>query len=61
MKSVIAAATENDNDSKDDYPCAVVVKEIAKAVVIHMFASGSYFADFVPLSIILCRKQKVVN
>jgi hypothetical protein len=61
VQSVIAAAAENDNDCKDDYPGTVVVEEIAKAVIIHMFASGSYFADFVPLSIILCRKQKVVN
>lgn len=39
--SVVAAATENDNDSKNDDPSAVVVKDVAQAVVIHMFASGS--------------------
>ena len=33
--SVIAAAAKNDNDSKDDDPSAVVIKEMAEAVVIH--------------------------
>ena len=32
---MIAAAAEYDNDSKDDDPGAVVVKKIAKTVVIH--------------------------
>jgi len=32
---VVAAATENDNDSKDDNPSAVVIKDVAQAVVIH--------------------------
>ena len=27
--STVAAATENDNDSKNDYPGAVIVKEMA--------------------------------
>ena len=31
----MAAATENDDDSDDYDPGAVIVKEIAKAVVIH--------------------------
>ena len=34
LLSVIAAA-KNDNDSKDDDPSAVVIKEMAEAVVIH--------------------------
>ena len=35
LLSVIAAAVKNDNDSKDDDPSAVVIKEMAEAVVIH--------------------------
>ena len=35
LLSVIAAAAKNDNDSKDDDPSAVVIKEMAEAVVIH--------------------------
>ena len=38
---MIAAATENDYYSEDDDPSAVIVKDVAQAVVIHMFASGS--------------------
>lgn len=33
---VIAAATKDDNDGENDNPGAVVVEEVAKAVVIHM-------------------------
>ena len=33
--SVVAAATENYDDSKDDDPGAVIVEKMAKAVVIH--------------------------
>ena len=51
---MVAAATENYDNSKDDDPGAVIVKKMAKAVVIHsmflrcMFAtlrrSFSYYA-----------------
>ena len=34
---VVAAATEYDDDSEYDDPGAVVIKEIANAVVIHSF------------------------
>ena len=34
--SAVAAATENDNDSKDNYPGTVVVEEMAKAIVVHV-------------------------
>ena len=42
--SVIAAATENNNDSKNDYPCAVIIEKVAKAVVIHSMFLRSMFA-----------------
>ena len=32
---VVAAATENYDNSKDDDPCAVVVEKMAQAVVVH--------------------------
>ena len=35
--SVVAAATENDDDSENDDPGAVIVEEIANAVVVHSF------------------------
>jgi hypothetical protein len=38
---VIAAATENYYYRENDDPGAVIVKDVAQAVVIHMFASGS--------------------
>jgi len=38
---VIAAATENYYYRKNDNPSAVVIEDVAQAVVIHMFASGS--------------------
>ena len=34
-KSVVAAATENNDNGKDDDPGAVIVEKIAKTVVIH--------------------------
>ena len=33
--SVVAAETENDDDSENDDPGAVIVEKMAKAVVIH--------------------------
>jgi hypothetical protein len=42
---VIAAATEDDYDSKDDDPGAVVVEKIAKAVVIHMFPPSAFLGQ----------------
>ena len=48
LLSMIAAATEDDHDSKDDDPGAVIIEEIAKAVVIHMFPPNAFWAD--PLS-----------
>ena len=39
---VVAAATENNDYSKDYDPGAVIVKEIAKAVVIHKVCSSGF-------------------
>lgn len=39
--SVIATAAEYYYYCKDDDPSAVVIKDVAQAVIIHMFASGS--------------------
>jgi len=40
---VVAAAAENNDYSKNDYPGAVIVEEMAKAVVIHkVCSSGCY-------------------
>ena len=36
LGSVVAAATENDDYRENDDPGAVIVKEIAKTVVIHI-------------------------
>ena len=44
---VVAAATENDDDGEDYNPGAVVVKEIAKAVVIHICSSKDDMAAHV--------------
>jgi hypothetical protein len=38
---MVAAATKYDHYCKNDDPGAVIVKDVAQAVVIHMFASGS--------------------
>ena len=46
MKSVIAAATEDDDDGENYDPGAVIVEEIAKAVVIHSMFLRSMFAIF---------------
>jgi hypothetical protein len=35
--SVIAAATENNDDGKDNDPGAVIVEKMAKTVVIHRY------------------------
>ena len=43
---VIAAATENYDNSKNDDPGAVIVKKMAKAVVIHSMFLRSMFAIF---------------
>ena len=39
--SVVATAAEYYYYRKNDNPSAVVIKDVAQAVVIHMFASGS--------------------
>ena len=44
--SVIAAATENYDDSKDDDPCAVIVEKMAEAVVVHNVFLQSMLAIF---------------
>ena len=36
----MAAATENDSDGNKDYPGAVIVEKMAKAVVIHSMLSS---------------------
>ena len=43
-KSVVAAATENNDNGKDDDPGAVIVEKIAKTVVIHNMFLRSMFA-----------------
>ena len=43
---VIAAATENYDNSENDDPGAVIVKEMAKAVVVHSIFLRSMFAIF---------------
>ncbi len=35
--ALIAAATENKHDCKDNYPGAVVVEKVAKAIVVHRY------------------------
>jgi len=39
--SVVATAAEYNYYCKNDDPSAVVIKDVAQAVIIHMFASGS--------------------
>ena len=51
---VVAAATENNDNGKDDNPGAVVVKEIAKAVVIHICSSEDVMA-------VLCRSLHIMQ
>jgi hypothetical protein len=55
---VIAAATEDDYDCENYDPGAVIVEEIAKAVVIHMFPPNAFWAK--PI-IILCKTRKKVS
>lgn len=43
----MAAATENHDDGEDYNPGAVIVKEIAKAVVVHICSSEDVMAAFV--------------
>ena len=60
--SVVAAATENYDDSQDDDPSAVIVKEMAKAVVIHSMFLRSMFATLSrSLIYIICRGEKTVT
>ena len=44
---MVAAATENYDNSKDDDPGAVIVKKMAKAVVIHSMFLRCMFAIWV--------------
>ena len=44
--STVAAATENDDDREDDDPGAVIIKEMAEAVVIHSMILRCTFAIF---------------
>ena len=44
--SVIAAAAKYYNDSKNHDPCAVVVKDVAQAVVIHYVSLRELLSDF---------------
>ena len=39
---MITAATKYDHDCENDDPGAVVVKDVAKTVVIHMFLQGCH-------------------
>ena len=43
---MIAAATENYDNSENDDPGAVIVKEMAKAVIVHGIFLRSMFAIF---------------
>ena len=54
---MIAAATEDDNYRKDDYPGAVVVKDMAKTVVIHYVILQSRFERW--LNTILCLRKNI--
>ena len=51
---MIAAATEDNDNSEDDDPGAVIVKEMAKTVVIHSMFLRCMFATFGSLIFILC-------
>ena len=42
---MVAAATENDDDGKNDNPSAVVVKDMAKTVI-HICSSKEAFSAF---------------
>ena len=44
-KSAVAAATEHEDDCKNDDPGAVVVEEITKTVVIHICFPPSAFGS----------------
>lgn len=45
----LAAAEKKDNESDDDYPSAVVVKKIAKTIVVHKFSPfGGIFCPLLP-------------
>ena len=62
-----AAVTEEKKDNKSDnyYPCAVVIKKIAKAIVVHSVSpfrrlSGKLSGDF-SLDSIVCLIYKNVN
>ena len=49
---MVAAATENYDNSKDDDPGAVIVKEMAKAVVVHIQNLPVGKIGVVPLSLL---------
>ena len=51
---VMAATAENYNYSKNDDPGAVVVKEMAQAVVVHRICSSDVCLRFFALTYILC-------
>ena len=46
FRLVVAAATEYDHNSQNDDPGAVIVKEMAQAVVIHICFPPKMFARF---------------
>ena len=59
---MIAAATEYHDNSEYDYPCAVIIKDVAKAVVVHiMFFLRSLFFELCALDTIVCFKEKEVH
>ena len=53
QNNLIAAATENEDHRENDYPRAVIVKEMAEAVVVHICSSKVSFERW--LISILCR------
>ena len=54
MPLVSAAATQDDNNSQDDNPGAVIVEQMAKTGVVHVLSSVSYGET--PLDTIICNR-----
>ena len=61
-RSTVAAGAENENDSEDDYPGAVIVEKMAKAIVVHIcYSSMVSFRASLPYVSIICRSKKAVT
>ncbi len=57
--AVVIVAEKKYDERNDDNPCAVVVKKIAEAVVVHMISP--FERDLLPLDTILCIRNKIVT